>query len=340
MMMALTYPWLIGLLVFVAIVFSLKKRFLVCGIVIVMALALNWYSECVALNVFGQDKDGRGKALRVLTWNINTDYTDSKEKLQKIADVIFVEDPDVVFVAEVMWMAADTLTQIMDEKYPYTTIVRKEWNMGHYIYSKYPLGEHRFINSHNGNGFVLNTNVALGDDSLNLYGCHLASNNYDAENKYMTPDSIENRSNAFKYLKNIERTSRLRKEQCDSIVADIRKHEGASIVMGDMNDVCGSPCIRVLEDAGLKDAWWEGGLGYGATFHQPLSYRIDHVLYSEGFRGSRVSDASLVSGGFKFLEGSGSTGSPTKVLRLKGIRKVDAIGLSDHDALVADFELR
>ncbi len=50
----------------------------------------------------------------------------------------------------------------------------------------------------------------------------------------------------------------------------------------------------------------KGGNGYGATFHHPLPYRIDHIFYNEG-------------------------------LKLKSIRKVDSQGLSDHDALVAEF---
>lgn len=50
----------------------------------------------------------------------------------------------------------------------------------------------------------------------------------------------------------------------------------------------------------------KGGLGYGATIHYPLPYRIDHIMYNDR-------------------------------LRLKSIRKIDAKGLSDHDALVAEF---
>lgn len=305
-MVSLTYPWLIGLLVFAAVVLAVRKCFFICGIVIMMAITLNWYSECIAWNLSALDRDCRGRSLRVLTWNINSDYTDSKNELQKIASVVFDANPDVVFISEVMWMAADTMTQIMSEKYPYTTLVREERHLGHYIYSKYPLGGHHFIYGNEPNGKVIKAIVSIGGDSLCIYGCHLASNNYDGDSNYMTPDSIVNRSNAFKYLSNIERASKIRMEQCDSIVADMRAHEGACIVMGDMNDVCGSPYINVLEKAGMKDAWWQGGLGYGATYHHPLAFRIDHVVYSEG-------------------------------LRLKGIKKIDADGLSDHDALFADF---
>lgn len=79
-----------------------------------------------------------------------------------------------------------------------------------------------------------------------------------------------------------------------------------TIVMGDFNDVPGSPTLNILERAGLKDAWWEGGCGYGATIHHPLPYRIDHILHNDG-------------------------------LKLKSIKKIVTQDLSDHDALVARF---
>ena len=76
--------------------------------------------------------------------------------------------------------------------------------------------------------------------------------------------------------------------------------------MGDFNDVGGSGCIRQLESIGLKDAWWEGGIGYGATIHHPLPYRIDHILYSGG-------------------------------LELRKVKVINSDSMSDHDALYAEF---
>ena len=78
--------------------------------------------------------------------------------------------------------------------------------------------------------------------------------------------------------------------------------------MGDFNDVCGSPTLNVMKEAGFKDAWWEAGFGYGATIHNPLPYRIDHILYND-------------------------------MLKLKSIKKIDADKLSDHDALIGWFEV-
>lgn len=108
------------------------------------------------------------------------------------------------------------------------------------------------------------------------------------------------------YLENYKTAAAIRREQARLITGDMT--DAPTLVMGDLNDVAGSPCMRVLEDAGLKDAWWERGFGYGATIHEPIPYRIDHVMYS-------------------------------KEMKLRGIRKVDNNGLSDHDALVADFKI-
>lgn len=71
----------------------------------------------------------------------------------------------------------------------------------------------------------------VGSDSVMIYGCHLASNNYDVENKYMTPDSVATTKNALKYLENIQRVSEILVEQCDSVVSDMRKYDTPCIVM-------------------------------------------------------------------------------------------------------------
>ena len=49
-------------------------------------------------------------------------------------------------------------------------------------------------------------------------------------------------------------------------------------------------------------------MGYGATIQYLLPYRIDHIMYNDK-------------------------------LTLNSIKKIDAKGLSDHDALVAEFRI-
>lgn len=140
---------------------------------------------------------------------------------------------------------------------------------------------------------------------MKVIGVHLLSNNHDTDNKRFDTDSITGVKKLFQYLSNISNMSIRRGYDAKAIVSNL--FDGPTIVMGDFNDVCGSKTLNILENVGFKDAWWEGGLGYGATIHYPFPYRIDHILYSGK-------------------------------LQLTEIMKIDANGLSDHDALVATFK--
>jgi len=147
--------------------------------------------------------------------------------------------------------------------------------------------------------------VATENGTLNLYGCHLASNNYTESNSYMHPDSAKAVHGMLQYLQNVSRASRKREQEAGLLLNALKPTE-KNIILGDFNDISGSTPFNKIERAGFIDAWWKGGNGYGATIHRPLPYRIDHIFYNEG-------------------------------LKLKSIRKVDSKWLSDHDALVAEF---
>ena len=80
------------------------------------------------------------------------------------------------------------------------------------------------------------------------------------------------------------------------------------IVMGDMNDFNCSAPIDTFSSCGLIDSWWEGGFGYGSTFHSGwMRLRIDHILHS-------------------------------KELKLESIKVIDT-NLSDHNPVVAGFSV-
>lgn len=87
--------------------------------------------------------------------------------------------------------------------------------------------------------------------------------------------------------------------------------------MGDMNDISGSYTLRRIESvellrhgsAGLTDAWWKGGFGYGTTYHDhSLRLRLDYILYDEDRLtltdvkeiDTDASDHNALVGGFRF----------------------------------------
>lgn len=304
-MIALSYP-LIILILLIGSVFALFKRRFIIGIVLIAAsLLLNYYVKVFALNF--SDSSCRDDFV-VLTININGSMVADDGDVENLFNLLVRQNTDVLFLAEDFEPFGEKLNKLLIVHYPYTTYNQKTNWKGHYFYSKYPLGrmDHIDIES-NRFSYCFHCNVAYGQDSISLFGCHMASNNYQLQKPSVRPENINGILSFGVYLKNIELATEQRCEEVSGIMGH-PTFNGRTIVMGDFNDVSGSKPLRLLERAGLKDGWWERGFGYGATIHHPLPFRIDHLMYGRD-------------------------------LKLKSIKKIDAERLSDHDALVASFEL-
>lgn len=304
-MIALSITWILFLLLLLDIFLLVKKSYLNTVVVLTIILLINWRYSCFPMNL-SFDEDSDGKTLKVMTFNIKGIGLDDEKKISELTNMIIAEDVDVVFLTEDTKSCADQIDSILSRKYVYSQGLR--CSSSNRIYSKYELGlmdrigidEYRF-------SYVFQCGLQYGKDSIDLLPCHLMSNNYTPDKERQDADSITTADGLFDYIKNLDYASNIRHKQVASITDRIDKSV-PTIVLGDMNDVCGSVALNKLEEVGLKDAWWEGGFGYGATIHHPLPFRIDHIYYSEG-------------------------------LRLTDVKVVDSKGLSDHDALVAEFEI-
>ena len=138
---------------------------------------------------------------------------------------------------------------------------------------------------------------------MQVFGLHLASNNYSGST--IEEESQNYTSSYDKYKDAQER----RCIQAHWTKVAALKSEHSVIIMGDMNDFNRSAPLDTFTINGFKDAWWEGGNGYGHTFHAGwMRLRIDHILHSEK-------------------------------LELKSI-KVIGTDLSDHNPLVAGFSTK
>lgn len=300
-MWALTYPWIILICFIAAVIIGLKKHYWIAGGFVITGLLLNWLCECFAFS-FVFDKGIYGKsAVKVMAWNIDGSQYDSL-KVSKIANVIHKHNPDVVFLSEDFNETGIWLDSLLKKNYPYSSNLG---HSGHQFYSKYLLDSIRVIEVEDyDNPLRIHVSVIVNGQSIDIYGCHLASNNYTASQVDFHLDQVNDHHDAKQYLKNVRDASRLREMEAQAIIKDMT--DRATIIMGDFNDVSSSPALRTFQAAGFQDAWWKGGMGFGATIHYPLPYRIDHIMYNDR-------------------------------LRLKSIKKIDAKGLSDHDALVAEF---
>ena len=308
-MISLTIPFVLLLLV-LCIVFCLyKRKYVACGFLAIAIIVFDNLWEIFPFKVFNEIENISNE-VRVLSFNINSTDKKAKKDALDIADYIIEQNADVLFLAEDFDGINNLLDSLLIKRYPYTTFHQRNQYGGHYFYSKYPLGEVEHLEIEcNRFSYCFHCKMAYGNDSISLFGVHMASNNYKGTEASIRPEDIDGVKSFSNYLDNIEAASRQRCEEA-TIVRDMSiKLGGPSIIMGDFNDVSGSRPLNILEDAGFKDAWWEGGFGYGATIHHPLPFRIDHVMYNDG-------------------------------LKLVDIKKVDSNGLSDHDALVACFNVK
>lgn len=302
-MLALFIPWILLILI-VCFLICVIKRWVKIGFCIsILLIATNWYWHIFAFDFRFPGESNNSRHLKVISWNISCSNSVSTERMEEILSVIKEQNPDVVFLTEYSRYYNARIDSVLCNLYPYKGWLPNETIQGEF-YSHIPIDSCVKIGEKE-DGSLLRCDLNIEDRSLGVYCLHMHSNNM-VDGDLFYPDSIRGRYGVKRYLRNYEAAAEERKVQAKLIIDDFSGMP--TIVMGDMNDVDGSPCMKVFADAGLRDAWWEGGFGYGATFHDPLPYRIDHILYSKG-------------------------------LILRSIKKVDANGLSDHDALVAEFEV-
>lgn len=305
-MLALIVPWCVFILFAVAIIFFLRKKWMLCLGVSFVALFLNNRFECLPVKISYQSQHGSEKIIKVLSFNINGSSDGLETRVPKIVDLISKQEPDVLFLAEYPDDNGEVLDTLLRKYFVYSTCGGR---CAHYFYSKYPISEQIRLNDGNENIGVYKCLINLNGDSISLYGCHFASNNYTTDKKYIPLDSVRNEDDLKTYFRDIQLSYKQRAHESSFIVEDMKGVKSPVIVMGDFNDVGGSTTIRVLEHYGLKDAWWVGGCGYGATIYRPLPYRIDHIMYCT-------------------------------CLELNSIKIISSDGTSDHDALFAEFEIK
>ena len=151
------------------------------------------------------------------------------------------------------------------------------------------------------------------DKWVTVFSGHLRSSAYSTARRSMSKDSHWWEGIPL-YYRNYKVGKRIRDYQARNVrrfIDDARAEGKMVIVAGDLNDWCASTTLNTLMGDGenaLKDVWWEGGNGFGFTYHGwHLRLRLDHILYSGG-------------------------------LELKNVKVIDS-DLSDHRPLVADFVL-
>ena len=275
-----------------------KLGIFVLLIIVIVFSWLNIKYKAIAFHIYNANGE---RQFRVLTWNICGSSIEDKEKQEKIARLIIAQNADFVQLNEFGMNYFKVIDSIMSASYPYKEYIGAQVQAGDVLYSKNPVVESGLLNTDISQVIYLKT--YFGKDSLYLLGCHLSGNNREGKIEIDDADSLGRVKTFWHHYRNAQEK---RKEHIHFLKNAVLKSSLPMIVMGDMNDFNHSAPMDSLRDAGMKNAWWEGGLGYGTTFHDGwLRLRIDHIYYNER-------------------------------LCLKNV-KVVKTDLSDHNILLADF---
>lgn len=259
----------------------------------------------IAVHPFrGDDK----RDLKVMTWNVRCPEGADKERQKGIAELILKEDADFVLLNEYNQDSCLMIDSLLRTKYPFTEEEQSHQKSGDIFYCKLKMTNsgHVYIPVMGKTIQTIKATIVVFGDSVQMFGSHLASNRYDSHSTEQVKESNKEKVLLYEMYKE---SQTLRNFQVHWLKKSIKEATFPVIVMGDMNDFNCSAPLDTLTTCGLKDSWWEGGNGYGCTFHDGwMRLRIDHILHS-------------------------------KELKLESIKVIET-DLSDHNPVVAGFSLR
>ena len=273
--------------------------------------------------------------LSIMTYNIHAmgNYMDeNRESPDGIVDFIVRQQTDVVALQEYDSVRCQVLQQRLSAEYPfYESMPRFKYMGGNAVFSKFEITSCKYgilndsgkdvkvindtkgVRKVNPERLIVLMELNVKGEKVRLANCHFESNNID-ERIILEGDSLKWYQMLPIFHREIVRSISIRKEEANLLNSWVRKHNDAPIIIcGDLNDFSGSSTLTTLQDNNytiLKDAWWKGGLGYGATYHghKFMHFRLDHILYSNKLRLQKVkvaeqdfSDHDAFVAGFKFV---------------------------------------
>lgn len=286
--------------------FKAKIGLLTILLLTIVFLLCNHHFQLCAFTPFSTSTE---KSLCVMTWNIHVYDPAFKEKQTDIANEILEQDADIVLINEFSWNIAVQLHSQLKEKYPYVTEKYKNVLGENILYSRYPIDSCQRLETPIQHSHVYEFRLKVDEKPMRIVGCHLfSSNDIDKTHRY----TLKNKHDILDlpdYYANYKKAMEIRTRQAELIRSCLLSEDLPTIVMGDMNDFSGTSPLNTLQKVGLKDAWWEGGNGFGITFHEDwMHFRLDHILYDANWKLSSV--------------------------------KVVQSDLSDHLPLVAEFSMK
>jgi endonuclease/exonuclease/phosphatase (EEP) superfamily protein YafD len=227
-----------------------------------------------------------GPALRIMTCNAKYGLHDGTELVKDIIryhpDVLLLQDSDGIL------------------RGPLAPFFRR-WNVRSHsqfvIASRLPLSPAAFrsVDTPTGNHAFFRCQVKLGATAVTLFNVHFQSPR-ESLNGFRAVD--RGAWHPLNAVPELEQNAAVRLDQAHALRDLVRAETGPVIIAGDLNSPDPSRVCASLRDAGLRDAFNEGGRGYGYTYgHFLLQHRIpwlhlswmrlDHIMTSARLRAGR-----------------------------------------------------
>ena len=301
-------------------------------IVVAILQQFNNHYEFFAFNALNSNEKIDG-SFRVMTYNINAPWGNEDAEVIKtqLNDMIFTHDPDILCVQEMSSITFGKIKNSLDSLFGYNDSLEiKLQPLRYWLYSKMPIRNFKYYPclaeiDTTGLDSVAKHEVKLYKSRLPIYSaeievnpnrlitvfsCHLRSSAYSTARRSMDEDASWMDGIPL-YYENYKIGEKIRNWEADNFRQYLEELEAIDtpvIIAGDFNDWSGSYCMNTIRNGIYKDAWWEGGFGFGITYDEwHLKLRLDHILYSHHFQ-------------------------------LKNVY-VEKSKFSDHRPLVADFTL-
>lgn len=298
---------------------------------IIAVWRINSFYEFFALNTRnGQHNEEEG--FRVMTYNVNATLGDEDVEMVKsgLLKEIHRQSPDILCLQELSLRIAKIIRPALDSLFVYKDSITVNKKPSRYlIFSKKPIRKFKtltFSTQIDTQGLdsvkdelkrlkrwmpAYSAEIEVVPDQwITFITVHLRSSAYSTARRSMEEDASW--MDGFPlYYENYKIGQKIRNWEADNLRLHLKALEAKDspvIIAGDFNDWSGSYCMNTIRDGIYKDAWWEGGFGFGVTYDGwHLKLRLDHILYSHHFQ-------------------------------LKNVH-IEKSVFSDHRPLVADFEL-
>lgn len=297
-MWVLVIPFLLLLLSLVTVILLVLKRWkwgLICA---AMCVIINVWSETFPLNP-QIIKNARSFDLRVASYNIDCLGSGEKKEGWEKELISFIEDsnPDILFLAEFQYHDFGRYSYLLDSISHtrfFKTVVDVRFGRKDVVYSKYSIkdfhvitinpeccensGQYKEITEsyyQNLNPMIYQMTMEVKGKNIQVVCCHLASNEFNVAKRDFRNTGLNG------IFTNLGKGYVYRDIEANTIVKALDPSV-PTILMGDLNDINGSSVMSIFKNAGLNDAWWQVGSGYGHTYNKHgLYFRLDHILVSD-----------------------------------------------------------